>query len=219
MITETGGNLSVLIVTEPGLDWQTFATWYSFYKNWPDAKVAINCLRNGMMPFAFYQWAKRLNVPSVRQNRHAEGAVNWLYALKNSLEAGHVGENVLVVAPLVMALDLIPELTLAQFDAGSHFDSDVWFLKEPDPGKMLDNFFLESSDIKTEPNCLCLEAKDAADPAFLVSYKKGCGKWIHRAKGCPFSSAGGLIAADMTANEHKIIDLWQKMVALYNVVA
>ena len=65
---------------------------------------------------------------------------------------------------------------------------------------------------------ICVDAKLCQDVHPLVTYHKGCGKWIDRSKGCPFSSAGGLVTPDLTVNETRIIELWKKMVPLYQVV-
>ena len=64
---------------------------------------------------------------------------------------------------------------------------------------------------------ICYEAKDE-ESGCLSNFRKGCGKWIHTMKGCPFSSAGGMIAETMTVNELRIIELWRKMVPLYSAV-
>lgn len=218
MITETGGNLSVLIITEPGLDWQAFGTWYSFYKNLPDAKVHVNVLRNGDMPFAYYQWAKRLKLPLVHHKPYSDNLtmVNWLDAINKA----NLTSDILVVKPLVMATDIFEPEILDKLNAVERWiDDDVWFLKEPNIHGMINDFFLEDKKLENSEEKLCHEAKEINDPACLVSYQKGCGKWINTAKGCPFSNAGGLVTADMTVNEHRIIDLWKKMVPLYNAVS
>ena len=71
MISETGKNLSVLILTEVGKDWETFATWYSIYKNLPNSNVSIICQRNEKAPFVLFQWAKRLKIPLLLTNPYS----------------------------------------------------------------------------------------------------------------------------------------------------
>lgn len=58
----------MLITTETGQDWQAFGTWYSIYKNLPDAKIAISIARNEETPFQYFQWTKRINIPVIRHN-------------------------------------------------------------------------------------------------------------------------------------------------------
>ena len=219
MITDTGKNLSVLIVTEPGMDWQTFATWYSFLKNLPEAKTCVFCYRNGETPFVFYQWTKRLNVPTLRQKIDPDNPeqVNWLYAVKSS--AGLLGENVLVVRPYVTALEPFSEADLGALNAGNDvINENAWFLSKPDVDRMLNEYFLEDKRPEPSPYRLCHEANETEQLVALASYQKGCGRWIHTAKGCPFSCAAGLVSETMTVNEHRVVELWKKMVPLYNAV-
>lgn len=231
MITELGDGLSILILTEPEMDWQTFATWYSIYKNLPHAKIGIMNERNKKMPFAFYQWTKRLNIRmnTVNQDFRREDLPEKLKDVCEDinllLEAGIAHTNylitdtVLFVRPFFMAVDVLNQKILKRLNESTVIkDEYVWFMKGQNYGNMVDDYFLKDwrQEITSEP--LCVDAKQAKESACLVSYKKGCGRWIDTAKGCPFSSAGGLISEEMTANEFRIIDLWQKMVPLYNVV-
>lgn len=219
MITSTGKNLSVLIMTRPGMDWQTFATWYSFRTNLPDTNVAVGCIRDGTTPFNFYQWCKRLLVHAFKFPPLTESVeeINWLDSIKK-VKNWH-GDELLVVRPLVVATDLVEHEHLELLNAcDAWLDEDAWFFRNPDPESMLNDYFLEGKPIEKSNSKLCYEAKEHHDPKWLVCYKKGCGKWINSAKGCPFSNAGGLITADMTANEHRIIELWKKMVPLFTVV-
>lgn len=81
---------------------------------------------------------------------------------------------------------------------------------------MIDRHCLEDSVL---PNSMLFpEAKDSVELIELISFEKGCGRWINTAKGCPFSSAGGLVSTEMTVNEARIIELWKRMVPLYNTV-
>lgn len=220
MITKTGGNLSVLIITEPEQDWQTFATWYSFFKNLPDAEVAIVSQRNGSTPFSYYQWAKRLNIRTMHRNQFTQSNeyLNWVMAVKSARDAGLVGHEVLVTAPLCMAVDVLDEKTLSRISEDAIYDRHFGFIRRVDLGQIIDSYYLEDKKIEENPDKLWVEAKEEEKPSCLVSYEKGCGKWINTAKGCPFSSAGGLFTAEMTANERRVIELWQKMVPLYNAV-
>lgn len=220
MITELGTNLSVLILTEPEMDWQTFATWYSIYKNLPYAKVAICCIRNGKMPFVYYQWTKRLNIPTIRCNQFAEGSevLNLLSSVQIS-EEDLLKDAILIMKPLTMAIDTLESKVLNRMNTEDLMvDDHLWFMRNQDTGKLINDYFIE--DWKPQKGeSFCVEAKENKEPACLISYKKGCGRWINKAKGCPFSSAGGLFADEMTMNEYRVIELWKKMVSLYNAVA
>lgn len=217
MISETGDGLSVLIVTEPGRDWQTFATWYSFTKNLPDAPIVLACQRNGETPFSLFQWARRLGTPIYHHNRLAEDrALNWLDSARR---ANHwLTPKCLIVEPLVMAIDSLDGPTTERLAEKEIYEEHVWYLNEPDVTARMDEIGLgETPNFATE-NTLCPEAKETTRITPLVSYKKGCGRWINTSKGCPFSCAGGLMSSDMTAAEHRVNDLWRQMVALYNAV-
>jgi hypothetical protein len=221
MITETGQNLSILIITEPELNWQTFATWYSFYKNLPEAKVAVVCHRTGETPFVYYQWAKRLNVPIIHKKPLSsdDEAVSRLSAADSAIKHKHVTDPVLIVKPLTMATDILDQKSLDRLNQpGIICDQDTMFLSRVDLASMIDSFYLEDKKVPITDEPLCIEAKDTDQICCLVRYAKGCGKWINSAKGCPFSSAGGLLSADMTANENRVIELWRRMTTLYNAV-
>lgn len=221
MITETGGNLSVLITTETGKDWETFATWYSIYKNLPDAKVAVTCVRNGETPFHYFQWAKRLNLKVIHHDPFDSNnqIASRLDSVRKAITAELITSPVLVVNPLVMTIDVLDKNLLELFDSHNRiFDNEVWFLKEPNVADMLNELFLKDNSLETHENKLCVEAKTSQNIQPIVSYRKGCGKWIDTLKGCPFSNANGLITLDMTPNENRIVELWKKMCTLYSVV-
>jgi len=221
MITETGNGLSVLITTETGQDWQAFGTWYSIYKNLPNAKVAISVARNEQTPFQYFQWTKRINLPVLRHNVFdTESPIaSRLDAIGKAIAHKMIEAPILVIKPLVMAVDVLDQKLLEQLNSDSNiFDNDVWFLKQPNIPDMLNSFLLDEDPIEMQEKSLCEEAKDAQEVRSLVSYSKGCGKWIDTLKGCPFSNANGLMTADMTSCENRIVDLWKRMCTLYSVV-
>lgn len=220
VITETGKELSVLIVTETDWNWQTFATWYSFYKNLPDAVVRIVAQRNGSTPFVYFQWAKRLNVSCIKKSPFNDSeTLNWLDAGVVCQEKNLLSNNVLIVRPLTMAIDILQPKILESFcQTDQWIDEDMWFLRDPDFKSLLNKAALEENPPKLTSVNLCFEAKNTQDLASFVSYKKGCGRWIDTSKGCPFSSAAGLASTEMTVNEYRIIELWKKMVPLYKAV-
>lgn len=221
MISETGENLSVVIRTQTAEDWKTFATWYSIQKNLPDATVSILCHRTTRVEFQFYQWAKRLNVPIKFINPfYKEKLGDQLYDLKINLK-----DVVLMLDYYAVVTDVLPPDWLD-------------LLNNPEPLLVIDDHCVLSRRVAAdvldgvidhyafkgslrEPaitTSLIPEAKDAEDPSAVVSYAKGCGKWIDTMRGCPFSNADGLILDRMTVNEMRIVQLWRKMVALFGAV-
>jgi hypothetical protein len=220
MITETGKNLSVVIVTEVGKDWQTYSTWYSFYKNLPDADMSMVILRNDQTPYQMFQWAKRIQVPHVfdRAMSHII-LLNLLDATRTAIKKMAIGERILIVEPLTMAIDaLSPDLLEMFNEDNALFENEgILYLHDQNIDDLLNAIMLyEQSPFEHQP--LAPEAKDTEDLVSLVSYRKGCGKWIDTLKGCPFSNAAGLATATMTANENRIIELWKKMCSLYSTL-
>lgn len=219
MITDTGKNLSVLIVTETGKDWETFSTWYSFQHNLPDSEVSVVVFRNQSMPFMCYQWAKRLQIRSMHLNRrYNHEFADQLDAVDKAKRSNMIShDHVLVVKPLTVALDLFdePSLEILKHESG-HYDQTAWHLHKPDINNLLNEVLLEDKTFPLAEPRFCPEAKETESLRSLVTYGKGCGRWINTSKGCPFSCAAGLVTPEMTANEHKIIELWKKMVPLYD---
>jgi hypothetical protein len=214
MITETGNGLSVVIVTEVGKDWETFATWYSFYKNLPDADVSLVIFRNDQTPYQMFQWAKRMSVPLVYAKPMSDTKlVNMLDAARRA-----VGDRILVVEPLIMAIDVLSSELMETFQNDDLLETEgVLYMQDPNIDDLLNATMLYGqSPFELRP--ICPEAKNTEDLVSLVSYRKGCGKWIDTLKGCPFSNAAGLATATMTANENRIIELWKKMCSLYSTL-
>ena len=221
MITETGKNLSVLIITETGQDWQAFSTWYSFYKNLPDAKVSIASARNSETPFQYFQWTKKVNIPVIRHELFDPEieTTSRLDTVGKAISSKIVGESILVVKPLIMAIDIFDSKLLNKLNSESQiFDKDVWYLKQPNIPDMLNCCLLNETTIQITENTLYSECKQTEEIRTIVSYRKGCGKWIDTLKGCPFSNAQGLMTEEMTASENRIVELWKKMCNLYSVV-
>ena len=216
MVTELGKNLSVIIVTEPGRDWEAFATWYSIFKNLPESEVSIVSFRNGETPFQLFQWAKRLKIsvthatPSFSDNKTAR-------LLEGARVSKTRNENILVIPHLTMSLSTLNSKILDCFNNEKYvLGNNSVFLKNSNVDQILNDLLLEEKTI--EMNEICFEAKETESLSSIVSYQKGCGKWIHKLKGCPFSNAAGLVSYNMTVNEVRIIDLWKRMCQLYSVV-
>lgn len=221
MISELGQNLSIVIMTKTDLDWQTFATWYSFSKNLPEASICVIIERNENVPFVYYQWIKRLKIPSLRINPFTKDCeyVNWLQAINLCNQKDMLKESLLIIKPLTMALNSFDAKTLKELnETDLRLEEEIWILKNKNMSNLINSYYLENNQIKKSENKICINAKEN-NISNIISYSKGCGKWIHTAKGCPFSNAAGLVSEDMTINEMKIIDLWKKMVPLYNAIA
>ncbi len=191
MVSSTGQNLDILINAQVSTDWQTFATWFSVKKNLPEAKITLACMRNGETPFQLFQWAKRLNQKVLMYNRLQPGP-NHLETMPALIEAtGLMEKKVLVLEPYTMAICPLNTELLEQINPGGPCSYDGYWK----------------------------EAKDTKELWPLIGYTKGVGKWLHKSKGCPFSSAGGLASDEMTVNEHRIIDLWKRMTTLFSSVS
>lgn len=211
MITETGKNLNVLITTEPGKDWETFGTWYSIFKNIPEATIRITCQRNGKTPFQLFQWAKKVDVPVLH---HAPFSEDRTLNRLNAIKLSGFKENVLVLEPLVIVTETLdPKIT-----EDTTFDVNAWFIRNESIDEIINDYVLDEKESPTGES-ICVEAKECEDTSCLVSYKKGCGRWIDTSKGCPFSNAAGLALTTMTINEHRVIELWKKMCPLYSALA
>lgn len=222
MINKTGQNLSVLIIAETGQDWQSFSTWYSVFKSLPEAKVAIVCKRNGETPFQFFQWAKRLKVPVIKANSlYGDlNSANDLNCIILALKYKLIDNDVLVFRNLSLCLEPLDDQLVDQINLGSNiFNENFWFIQAHTASKILDKLVLNDAELEDTKFNLGAEAKESENVGSLISYNKGCGRWLNTARGCPFSSAAGLIATNMTINENRIINLWKKMVPLYNVVS
>jgi hypothetical protein len=220
MISETGKNLSVLILTEVGKDWETFATWYSIYKNLPNSNVSIVCQRNEKAPFVLFQWAKRLKIPLFLTNPYSEDKkINFLYAIKDSLNQKKIQQPVLVVEPFIMILEsfykkLIDKLNNKNFI----IDEKILFLNNLNVDNLIYDLFIQNLSLSDFVENLYIEANASNELSCIISYEKGCGRWINTSRGCPFSNAAGLVSSEMTANENRVIEIWKKMAPLYNAV-
>jgi len=220
MVTETGKGLSILIATEVGQDWQTFACWYSFYKNLPLAKVVVSSLRNNEAPFQLFQWAKRLKVPLFYYEKLSDDRlIQMLAGAREGVERKLLGQEILVVPPSTLAIDVLSPkiLNILHEQNLCRTGHDALFLRDANIADIINNIMLANEHSLSDVD-VCVEAKDCQKVRSLVSCRKGCGKWIDTSKGCPFSSAAGLTSIDMTANENRIIELWKKMCSLYSAV-
>ena len=227
MINKTGENLDVVILTKTAEDWRTFACWYSVSKNLPDARVFILCNRTTRVEFQYFQWVKRLGLRHCYTNPFCNEPIgDRLANLDTAGLHGFNGGVTLLLDHSTMVVDTLDDSWLA-------------LLNDPDPRFIMDehvavarrvntellksmmNTFMftgKFDNLPVEVYGMCQEAKEEGDLRSIVSTNKGCGRWIHTMKGCPFSNADGLLADEMTVNELRVVALWRKMVALYYAV-
>lgn len=227
MISNTGENLDVVILTRTAEDWRSFACWYSVMKNLPDAKVFLLCNRTTKVEFQFYQWAKRLRIPHTYSNPFCNEPIgDRLFNLGTATLHGFNRNAALLLDYSCVVVDSLDDAWLSLFnDPGPRFflDVNVAVARQIDRtllDKMTNQFMFTGKfeGLPVEVKNLTSDAKEAADLISIVTTNKGCGRWIDTMKGCPFSNAEGLLADDMTVNELRVIGLWRKMVALYSTV-
>ena len=129
-------------------------------------------------------------------------------------------ENLLVVDDMTMAIEVLdPKIldVLKTKETCLDPNYNVQFFQKRNIDDLLNRMLL--GDQMPYGQSLCFEAKETEKLASLVNYRKGCGKWIDTSKGCPFSSAAGLVATEMTVNENRIIELWQRMCSMFSAIA
>lgn len=218
MITEFGENLHVLLVPKIKEDWESFASWYSINKNIPYASCSlIYVIEKDVTPFQLFQWGKRINIHVSGISNKKNNLLNIIRSLIQSKK-----KNVLITPSFNMVLKPLTKDILDIFNQEPQFiwNNDSFSFCSLSINQLINLYnqltLKGSCDIKNQS--ISQEAKDSIDLNSLVNYKKGCGKWIHTMKGCPFSSAGGLLEEVMTVNEQEIFNLWEKMVPLYSSI-
>lgn len=222
MVTEFGDNLHVLLIPDIGEDWEIFASWYSVNKNLPYASVSlIYNIQEGVTPFQIFQWSKRLNIPTCGLLDRKDKMLNLIIALYKTLK--EVNKPILFLSSLSMVLkpldsniiNIINNPNQLIWDQGN---MGVCTMGLGDLEEIWNKYVLTGFAPNLQLMSLISEANETDEPKSLISYNKGCGKWIHKKVGCPFASAGGLVKEVMTVNEQKIVDLWRKMVPLYSSI-
>lgn len=219
MITEFGENLHVLLVPNVEEDWESFSSWYSIHKNLPYATCSLSyIIKKDITPFQLFQWAKRINI-------HVSGLLDKKNLLLNIIRTliQSKKKNVLITPSFNMVLKPLTKDLLDLFNKEPQF---IWdqnnfgfcSLSINELIKFYNQFMLKDDVSFLKTNSITLDAKECDDLSPLISFRKGCGNWINTRKGCPFSSAGGLLGEVMTVNEQEIFDLWQNMVPLYSSI-
>jgi hypothetical protein len=205
--------MNVLIIAKNTQNWQLFTTWFTAYDQLVDSNISLCMTQSEETPFMLFQWAKRLKIPHLFcKNEFSDPIANHLCLAKKAIKMKFINEK----SPLLILSDLMI-VNNADFERILSLDENSGFIPEPQEidelinKRMLKNF-------KTE-HALSVEVKEKSEIHPIGSYKKGCGRWIDKLKGCPFSNAAGLATEDMTINEFLVIDSWKKMTPLYQAIA
>jgi hypothetical protein len=202
----TGDGVSVLICCDytPQHHWMSFAAWYSVYQNMPDAEVGILCNRTEMGRKCFH-WTPRCNV---KFDLH-KPLPSWMDQIKYALSSGFLKPPIIALKPHVMAVKPFSDEWREYFSINIHA-SDLVIVNT-------DSFITDFV-----PLDICLKAKDET-PATFVTYQEGWGKfvaakWIDKAA-CPFLKTSFFKKGELTINEKKIGELWERMGRIYQAVS
>ena len=232
MISDTGENLSVLVVSEASVpnEWMSYAAWYSLLKNAPDAKTSISCQRTDKRMHQLMNWANRLKINYEYHNKFSKEnvVINKFHSIVCALNRGFIKLPFLVIDPDII---LIRELQLGVLNEKKKLIRSVgdkaWFFSDFSP-KDFENIFdlyavgktdlLEDYDIEER---LVIGTRDNA--GFFVSVEDGVGRfntrtWIDKNKGCPFGKAFRFYKDEMSVNEKKVLELWGQMAPLFGTV-
>lgn len=228
-ISSSGKNLHVVISNKATIshEWLTFASWYSFFKNAPDANISFASQRSSNQMHQLFNWANRLPIQYTYYNYVDKNCqyINKLFSLKKIINKGFTKVPVLCIEPDITLTEPLNTEHLNNFlEKKQCIKSDnnkVWFISEYQfILDAIDNHFLKNTFSMPSCSKLCVDAKDSPNP--IVSLEKGCGrfvttKWIDR-KGCPFGKANRFYTDTLTVNEKRILNLWKKLAPLYKAV-
>lgn len=230
-ISPSGKNLNIVISNIASIthEWMTFSSWYSIFKNAPDSHVSFVSQRSSSQIHQLFNWADRLPIPYMYYNSASDESqyINKLLSLKALLQRKLTKTPLLCIDPDIILTESIDVDNLNEFleknKAIQSEDKKVWFI--PDSQFILDSiddYYLRNitSSMLSCP-WLCVDAQ--SPPNSLVSFNKGCGrfvtaKWIDKNKGCPFGKASRFQTDSLTVNEKRILDLWKKLAPLYKAV-
>lgn len=222
MIMQLGDNLHVLLLATTSQDWEAFGSWYSVTKNLPYSAFSLCYFRQkDITPFQMFQWAKRLELHHFALNDQKDDLVNRFLALRELRRQQPDAKNVLMINASVMTVDELDEKLCKLLNQSSFLmDEAAWFcsMESEDIDAIYSKYQLTRMVPAEIQAKICFEAKETVDTTTLISYEKGCGSWIHTMKGCPFANATGLATDEMTISETRVLELWRKMVILYNAV-
>ena len=199
MITNTGKNLSILIACDytPCHHWMSFLAWYSFYRNIPEAKVAVVCNRF-LMKYQLFDWTKRCDVPFALRKTDT-----ILSHAKYFIEKNIISFPILILSPDVVA---VRELSDASVFNKSFSVSKATFLTEM------------TEPVDRHDNSLVFDVKGKDFETFMT-YENGWGKfvtnsWINK-EIHPIASLWEYEGVNMSPNERRLAELWKDFTPLF----
>lgn len=203
MVSVTGHGLNVLIAaSDYGThgEWAAFACWYSVNRQFPEANVFL-ALPKSRSPAVSFRWVRRAPVARIR---FSPGGDSMPLAAAAAL-VSNVPLPLLVVADHVMAVrDAAswPDVT-----TGASRDGAAWLLG--DGGGLVKLYAGSAPAID-----LCAPAESNEATPFVSVAR--CGhydkkSWAEKTAIAPFYRAGRLRRPGMSANEAKVLDLWEQM--------
>jgi len=191
MVGEDGKNLSVVIVASANVydEWMTFASWYSFNKYAPEAKIAIAITRPEEKVHQLMNWAFRLKI-----NYCYYSGKNKLEAIKEAISREYISYPVLCVESHVCLTDKL------------NVDEGI-YVKDGDD--TIDDSFIASTKDK---NASALVSIMNGLGRFNTE------TWLRRNKSCPFQKSFRFYHDNITVNEKRVLDLWRQATSLYKSV-
>ncbi|MEI8270966.1 MAG: hypothetical protein WCG45_06400 [bacterium] len=191
MISSTGENLSILISCDYSINqnWMTFLSWYSLYKNLPDAKVYVICDRNSMNSLIF-EWTKKCGIYfEIVKPMSLEEKVNHL------IKKGF-GESLVVINSSTLAIRDFEE---------ADFDPNELYQKV--------SYMSESLCCDAKDNKYCVFADYSKGWGKFVPEL-----WINKINS-PFSNENKYALGDLTINEIRIGKLWNSVAHLFRTLS
>lgn len=202
MVTNTGKNLNILVVCDytPCHHWMSSLAWYSFYRNLPEAKVAVACNRL-LMKHQLFDWTKRCDVPFALRKSDTPFSHAKYFVEKNILSF-----PLLILQPDVVAVRDLQNS--AVFDGDSFSTHKAIFLTEaiePIEKDLPLVFDVKGQDFQT-----------------FMTYENGWGKfvtssWINK-EIHPITPLWKYEDVNMTANERRLAELWKDFTPLFLAV-
>lgn len=222
MISSSGENLEILIVCDYSLqnDWQTFALWYSIYKNLPDAKVSVLCSRNFIGKEACFCWPYKANIrffqfPNLEKHYLLEN-LNLMTALLLALHESFVKPPLLVMQGNHICIRSLQEETLR-------------YLNRTERAKAGNIYYFNNLEYTTNLNILNTDSQipnlagHASDNTFssFVDYSKfdkfDLHEWSDKPLP-PFYFCRRFALPTASVNTKRVLVLWDRMKAAYEVM-
>lgn len=240
-ITNIGNNLNVLISCEYTLhdDWQTFATWYSIYKNLPDAEVSILCARDFPGNYSPFRWPTRAAVKffqheNLEQNIPNVKKLNQLFGTYLAIREGLVKMPLLVTDCRQMCVRALSPNTVEAINGTRYGESNgLWFFQDIELGdleKTIKNVLAFGSVSDSLNHYLGKEeflpelSNSADDPSVtcFTNFSKfenfDLDAWRADRKSSPFVYSQGMASPVASPNARRLLLLWDRMKAAYEVM-